>query len=49
MEVYTRKEVLEKTLGGLERWPAENEEGMLTMMGGDFNARTRTGWDREST
>jgi len=33
-------EGLEKTLKGLEKWMEEKEEGVLTIVGGDFNART---------
>lgn len=39
--LYARKEELGRTLGELERWAEEREEGVLTMMGGgNFNART---------
>lgn len=41
IEVYARKEKLERILGELERW-AEERERMLMMVGEDFNARTET-------
>lgn len=31
-----------KTLSEIEKWAEEREEGVLMMMGGDFNARTGT-------
>lgn len=44
--VYVRKEELERMLGELERWAEKREEGVLTLVGGDFNARTGTEGDR---
>lgn len=33
---------MKRTLGDLEKWAEEREERVLTMMRGDFNARTGT-------
>lgn len=38
--VYAKKEGLEGILKDLERWTEEREEGIKTIIGGDFNART---------
>lgn len=44
-----KKEELERTLGDLEKWAEEREEGVLTIVRGDFNARTGTQGDRKDT
>lgn len=38
--VYAKKEDLGGILEDLERWVGEREEGIRTIIGGDFNART---------
>lgn len=46
--VYAKKVRFEGILGDLERWADEREEGIRTIVGGDFNARTgRKGESRE--
>lgn len=41
VRVYAKKEGLEGTLEDLKRWAEKREEGIKTIVGGDFNARTR--------
>jgi len=38
--VYGRREEMEKTLDELGKWAEEGEEKVMTLVGGDFNART---------